>query len=130
MSWKIAVASQLILSALIFHGQASASSTPSPTCVVPPTGLVSWWTGDLDTTDLYGVNDPSAVNVTFVPGEVSDGFTFGSGGYIDIPASSTLANQKFTWDAWVRPDGPGPNNDSYGSVIITQDIDNFNVSAA
>jgi hypothetical protein len=129
MSWKIAVASQLILLALVFHGQASASSTPSPTCVVPPTGLISWWTGDVDTTDLYGVNDPSAVNaVSLVPGELLHGFTFGTGGYIDIPASPTLANQKFTWDAWVEPDGPGPNDDNYGSIIIDQAIDDTDSS--
>ncbi len=126
MSWKIAVASQLMLLAVVFHGQASASSTPSPTCVVPPTGLVSWWTGDVDETDLYGVNNPSAVNaVTLVPGEVLDGFTFGTGAYIDIPASSTLANQKFTWDAWVEPEGPGPNDDQWGNVIVQQFINDY-----
>jgi hypothetical protein len=118
MSWKVAVASQLILLTMAFHGQASASSP----CIVPPTGLISWWTGDVDETDLYGVNNPSAVNaVSIVPGEVSNGFTFGTGGYIDIPASPALANQKFTWDAWVRPDGPGPNDG--GNVIVEQDID-------
>jgi Concanavalin A-like lectin/glucanases superfamily len=127
MSWKIAVVSQLLLLALVFDGQASASAT----CVVPPTGLVSWWTGDGDETDLYGVNDPSAVNaVTLVTGEVLDGFAFRTGGYIDIPASSTLANQKFTWDAWVEPEGPGPNNDQYGSVIIEQGIDNTHDSVS
>jgi hypothetical protein len=93
--------------------------------------LISWWTGDVDTTDLYGGTNPSAVNaVSFVPGEVSNGFTFGKGGYIDIPASPTLANQKFTWDAWVRPDGPGPNNDQFGNVIIDQGIDNTHDSVS
>jgi hypothetical protein len=67
--------------------------------------------------------------VTFVPGEVGNAFTFGSGGYIDIPASSSLANQQFTWSAWVSPAGPGPNNDSLGSVIVGQDIDATHASA-
>ncbi len=126
-SWKIVVVSQFLLLALAFHGQASASAT----CVVPHTGLVSWWTGDVDETDLYGVNNPSAVNaVTLVPAEVSNGFNFGTGGYIDIPASSTLANQKFTWDAWVEPLGPGPNDDNGGSVIISQGIDSIHYSVA
>src|ERR1035438_215805 len=127
MSWKIVVASQLMLMALVCNGQASASAP----CIAPPTGLVSWWTGDADETDLYGVNNPSAVNaVTLVPGEVLDGFTFGTDGYIDIPASAALANQKFTWDAWVEPEGPGPNNDFVGSVIIEQDIDDADLSVA
>jgi concanavalin A-like lectin/glucanase superfamily protein/centrosomal CEP192-like protein len=124
MSSKVAVAIQFLLLALVLYGQASASS---PTCVVPPTGLVSWWTGDVDETDLYGVNDPSAVNVSLVSGEVLDGFTFGTDGYIDIPASSTLANQKFTWDAWVKPGGPSPGNDNLG-IIIEQDIDSVSLS--
>ena len=97
----------------------------------PPASLVNWWTGDSDESDLYGVNNSSAVNaVTLVPAEVVDGFTFGTGGYIDIPASKSLANQKFTWNAWVMPAGAGPNNDQYGSVIIEQGIDDFDVSVA
>ncbi|HEY3840396.1 MAG TPA: LamG-like jellyroll fold domain-containing protein, partial [Bryobacteraceae bacterium] len=101
------------------------SITPPATCLTPPAGLVSWWPGDGNTSDLQGANDPSASNaVTFVPGQVGTGFTFGAGGYIDIPASPSLANQQFTLAAWVRPDGPGPNNDAFGSWIVGQDFDN------
>src|SRR5579859_1400278 len=111
----------------VVHSQVAVAAP----CWVPPASLVSWWTGDSDESDLYGVNNPSAVNaVTLVPAEVADGFTFGTGGYIDIPHSSTLANQKFTWDAWVMPAGPGPNNDQYGSIIIEQGIDDFNIAVA
>jgi hypothetical protein len=92
---------------------------------VPPASLVSWWTGDSDESDLYGVNNPSAVNaVTLVAGEVADGFTFGSGGYIDIPHSASLDLQKFTWAAWAMPKGPGPNNDQWGSAIVLKTLDN------
>jgi hypothetical protein len=91
-------------------------------CVIPQSTLVSWWTGDTDESDLYGLNNPSAVNaVTLVQAEVLDGFKIGTGGYIDIPAASTLANQKFTWTAWAEPEGPGPNDDGYGSVVVGQD---------
>lgn len=103
----------------------------TPTCVVPRPNLVSWWTGDADETDLYGVNNPSAVNaITLVPAEVADGFSFGTEGYIDIPPSKTLAHQKFTWAAWAMPNGIGPNNDDVGSVIIEQGIDEDNVAVA
>jgi hypothetical protein len=55
-------------------------------CVVAPSGLVSWWTGDSNENDIIGGNNPDAVNaVTLVPAEVKDGFTFGSDGYIEIP---------------------------------------------
>ena len=97
------------------------------TCTPAPSGLVSWWTGDTNENDIIGGNNPQAVNaVTLVPGEALSGFTFGTEGYIEIPAASNLANQQFTWAAWVRPDGPGPTNDSYGSVIVEQDVDGNN----
>jgi hypothetical protein len=122
MSRRIVVSSQALLLLTIAVCRPSFAATAS--CVVPLASLVSWWTGDADASDLYGVNNPSHVGTaSLVPGKVADGITFGSGGFVDIPASPTLANQKFTWDAWVRPDGPGPNDDSYGSVIVQQAVD-------
>ena len=85
---------------------------------------MSWWPGDSNENDTVGGNDPSVVEaVSLAPGEVKDGFSFGTRGYIEIPAALNLQNQQFTWTAWVRPDGPGPNNDRYGSVIVIQNID-------
>jgi hypothetical protein len=82
---------------------------------------VSWWTGDTNENDIISGNNPSAVNaVTLVPGEVKNGFTFGTDGYVEIPASTNLANQQFTWAAWAMPAGPGSTNDQYGSVIVVQ----------
>jgi len=113
----------LVLTILVLFCQLSFAATP--VCIVPPTGLVSWWTADSDASDLYGVNNPSAVNaVSLVSGKVGNGYTFGTNGYIQIPDSSSLDNQKFTWDAWVMPNGPGPNNDGYGSMIVEKGIDN------
>jgi TonB family protein len=90
-------------------------------CVAPPSGLVGWWSGDSDENDIAGGHNPSAVNaVSLVPGEVGNGFRFGNQGGIEIPDSPDLKNQQFTWMAWVRPDGPGPNNDGNGSVIVSQ----------
>jgi hypothetical protein len=92
-------------------------------CTPVPSGIVSWWPGDVNENDIIGSNNPSAVQeVSLVTAEVLDGFTFGSNGYIAVPASSSLANQQFTWDAWVRPDGPGSTNDQYGSVILLQNV--------
>lgn len=96
-------------------------------CVAAPSGLVAWWPGDANENDIIGGHNPESVNaVTLVPGEARTGFTFGTEGYIEIPASAALANPEFTWAAWVRPDGPGPNNDQFGSVVVQQDLDNFN----
>lgn len=88
--------------------------------------MVSWWPGDTNENDVVGGNNPSSVTaVTLVPAEVLDGFTFGSGGAIEIPAAANLASQQFTWAAWAMPEGPGPTNDQYGSVIIVQDTDQY-----
>src|SRR5262249_51596431 len=85
---------------------------------------VSWWTVDTNENDLTGANNPAAVNaVSLVAGEVSQGFTFGTDGYVQMAPSASLANQQFTWAAWVRPDGPGSTNDQYGSVILLQNAD-------
>jgi hypothetical protein len=124
MSRKICVSSRtLLFLAAAFGCRPAIAATPR--CVVPPSGLVSWWTGDSDESDLYGVNNPSAVSgVTLVAGEVANGFTFGSGGHIDIPDSTSLDLQKFTFAAWVMPKGPGPNNDQWGSAIVLKTLDN------
>ena len=98
-------------------------------CAPAPPGLVSWWSGDTNENDLIGGNNPQTVSVvSLAPGEVLDGFTFGTDGYISIPPAASLENQTFTWSAWVRPDGPGPNNDAYGSVILEQDVNDTTAS--
>lgn len=102
-------------------GQSTAtpSPTPTPPCVPPPPGLVAWWPMDGNPLDLWASHNPSATNaITFVPGMVGPGVTFGTGGYIEIPHSPALANQQFTIDAWAKPNGAGPNNDFLGSVIV------------
>jgi uncharacterized repeat protein (TIGR01451 family) len=95
-------------------------------CEPPPSGMVAWYWMDgsaIDTTILGGFNNPSATNaISFVAGRVGPGVTFGPGGYIDIPHSPALANQQFTIDAWVKPNGPGPNNDFWGSVIVQKGL--------
>ena len=108
---------------LSFYGAVPAAAAASA-CVAVPSGLVGWWPGDSNENDIAGGNNPSSVSaVSLVPGEVLTGFSFGTKGYIQVPSSSTLANQTFTWAAWVRPDGPGPNVDAFGSVILVQNID-------
>jgi uncharacterized protein (TIGR03437 family) len=99
----------------------SVQARTAGACLAPPSGLVGWWPGDNNENDIVGGNNPSAVNaVTLAPGEVLDGFTFGTNGYIQIPQSPSLENQQFTWAAWVKPAGPGPENDRNGSVIVNQ----------
>jgi hypothetical protein len=92
---------------------------------------VSWWPGDTNNNDIAGSNNPQdASGVALVPAEVLDGFSLGTNGYLEVAPSASLANQNFTWAAWVKPIGAGPNNDSTGSTIVQQDIDDYSLSVA
>jgi len=87
----------------------------------PPPGLVAWWRGQNDALDAAGGHQGLLMNnVSFTPGKVGEGFTFGLNGKLFVPHSPTLANQQFTLEAWARPDGPPPGlaNDSFGSILI------------
>ena len=118
------ISATALLAVVLFISAFAQQTQGASACLVPPSGLVAWWPGDTNENDIVGGNNPSAVSlVSLVPGEVLDGFTFGTNGYILIPSSPTLANQTFTWAAWVRPDGPGPLNDRNGSSIINQITD-------
>src|SRR5579862_2795163 len=98
-------------------------------CISPPSGLVGWWPGDTNNNDIAGNNNPSgSTGVTLVPAEVSNGFSLGKNGYLEVPPVKSLANQNFTWAAWVKPLGPGPNNDNDGSALVIQDIDNNDIA--
>jgi hypothetical protein len=88
-------------------------------CVPPPSGLVAWWQMEGSVTDIVSGIVPIATNaLSFVPAEVGRGVSLGTGGYIDIPPSPLLESQRFTWETWARWDGPGPTEDSAGSVIL------------
>ena len=69
--------------------------------------------------DIVGGVLPLATNaLSFVPGEVGHGVSFGTGGYIDLTNFNALENQQFTLEAWARWDGPGPTEDAGGSIIL------------
>lgn len=114
---------------LCFAASSPPARAATSTCLAPPSGLVSWWPGDANNDDIAGPNNPNAATgVSLVPAEVLDGFSLGTNGYLQVPPSSSLANQNFTWAFWVKPMGPGPNNDSYGSALVIQDIDGSDIS--
>ena len=90
-------------------------------CLAPPAGMVAWWPGDNHANDIVGGHNPIGINaVSLAPGQVRRGFKFGFEGYLEIPKSPDLENQQFTWLAWVKPDGPGPNA---SAIIVNQNID-------
>ena len=81
--------------------------TPTPTsCVAAPSGLVSWWPGDGNASDIAGANHGTLINgPTFVPGMAGQAFSFdGVDDFVEIPEDGSLdLNGDFTIDAWVKP---------------------------
>jgi hypothetical protein len=84
---------------------AAMSVTPAAAaCVTPPPGLISWWPGDGDASDVQGAY-PGIVNgvVTFVPGQVGQAFNFGGAGYVTATGLTTLpATGSATIDGWIK----------------------------
>lgn len=93
----------------------------------PPSGLVSWWPGDGNSTDVFGHNNGVLLGgATYHTGKVGQGFSFdGINDYFVVPADSTLGARSFTFELWVSPTGPFPN-DSTTSVPIIEFNDNMN----
>ena len=79
-----------------------------PDCVQPPSGMVNWWPGDGDASDIQGSNDGTLMNdATTAPGRVGDAFSFdGVGDYVVLSNSNFFAyNAPMTIDAWIKSSG-------------------------
>ena len=73
-----------------------ASFVTAQTCVQPPAGLVSWWPGEGDATDIVGFNDGILQGgTTFAAGMVGEAFSLdGIDDYIQgAPSSVTEPGQ-------------------------------------
>ena len=95
---------------------ASAELYTSPdatnTCVPPPAGLVSWWSGDKTAEDVQGTNPGVLKNgASFRTGMVGPGFLFdGIDDGVRIPNSASLSQTRITLDAWVYLTGKQDTN--------------------
>ena len=76
-------------------------------CVQPPSGLVSWWPGEGNASDIIGGNNGTLQGgVTFGPGLVGRAFSFdGVDDYISVPNHGSLNPQTITVDAWFYATG-------------------------
>lgn len=88
-------------------GVLTLESRVTPSAIPPPPGLISWWTGDGDATDLVGPNNGSLQNgAGFRQGFVGDGFDFD--GLDDLFQATTtglpIGSADRTITLWVRMD--------------------------
>jgi Concanavalin A-like lectin/glucanases superfamily/VHL beta domain len=77
--------------------------------LTPPSGLVGWWPGDGNSTDIVGGNSGTMVGgATFAPGEVAQAFRVTGGSYVDVADAPALnPTTAITIDAWVRANSFG-----------------------
>jgi lysophospholipase L1-like esterase len=108
--------------ALVF-GLIAGFEAPGATCTTAPAGMVGWWPGDGDSTDLASTNNGilhSGATAT-ATGIVAQAFSFdGTNGYVQVPDSPVLHPTNLTVETWVRFDsldsagsGASPAGDQY-----------------
>lgn len=75
----------------------------SAQCVVPPAGLLAWWTGNGNANDSAGTNNGTLMNgATFAPGLVGQAFHLdGAGAFVEIPDAPSLnPSNQITVTVW------------------------------
>ena len=95
----------------VISSNASLNVLAAPPCDPPPSGIVSWWSGESNFLDNLGTNNGIPVNSpTFSPGKVGFAFNFdGSSQYILISNSPSLSfSNAMTAEAWVYPTARNP----------------------
>lgn len=90
-------------------GEASgAGAGGADRCPSPPIGMVAWWPGEGDASDLVGGSDGTLQEgASFAPGIVDQAFALdGVDDYVDFGNASALhvSSGDFSIDAWVRFD--------------------------
>src|SRR5262249_52033129 len=65
---------------------ADSAGKCKPTCVPPPSGMVSWWPGDGNANDIMGTNNGSLQNgATFASGKINSAFSFnGTNQFVNV----------------------------------------------
>jgi hypothetical protein len=80
--------------------------TPTPGDCTPPSGLVSWWSGEGNANDIQGNNNGTLMNgATFATGMVGQAFNLdGVDDFIEVPNQPSLnPTNQITVEAWYKP---------------------------
>jgi hypothetical protein len=86
----------------------TAGSAAAQSCVAPPEGLISWWTGDETTDDSHSNFHATAMGgANFAPGLVGQAFRFDGvdddqNDYLSLPADALHGLEDMTVELWVH----------------------------
>jgi uncharacterized repeat protein (TIGR01451 family) len=80
----------------------SQSITAGPSCVDAPSGIISLWSAEGDSTDALGLNNATLQGSTsFVSGEVGQAFRLnGINNYVSVADNATLRPKNVTLEGW------------------------------
>jgi len=86
-------------------------------CVAPPPGMVGWWPGDGDASDIVGGNNGVMQNgAAFGAGEVRQAFRLdGINDYVEVANAAALNPGRITVDAWINP--VAPQGTDYSPIV-------------
>ena len=100
-------------------GFTAVSAAAALSCAPVPAGLVAWWPGDEQVTNLAGAPGMLKLGTTVVPGLVGQAFSFdGVDDYVDVGPGFDL--DQITVDAWVNVD---PATNTGDRRVISSDSD-------
>jgi uncharacterized repeat protein (TIGR01451 family) len=99
-----------LVPAVLIASSGGLASAGTPVCTPPPSGMLSWWSGDGHPFDPIGHHDGTLTSgATYASGLVAQAFSFdGLGARVD--ASGTVGDfgsGAFTVDFWMRSDNAG-----------------------
>jgi hypothetical protein len=100
-------------------GSTTVTVSP-PVCVVPPAGLLGWWTGDGNVVDIAGNNSGTLQNAaTYANGEVGQAFSFAGNGDSVLVNSPVYSPTSGTLMFWFMATGAGTLTGSYDGANRT-----------
>ena len=94
------------IQAIYSAGGAGKCVSPPSNCAPAPSGLVGWWQGEGNATDIAGTdNGTLSGGVSFASGKVGQAFSFdGVNGSVVVPDSSSLRlTTQLTIETWINP---------------------------
>jgi hypothetical protein len=111
------------------YAAGGAGKCQAAVCTPPPSGLVSWWPGDGNASDIIGTNNGtlSATGASYVPGHVGQAFRFdGTNGYVSVPDSDSLKPANITLESWVWLDPAVHTNPTVEVIMFKKNTRFFN----